>query len=299
MPELPEVETIKIGLSSLILSKKIEAIKFDNPKSFPNDPDIYNAHLIGRQIIEVRRRGKVLLIDLDNGYTLMVHLKMTGQLVYVSEYTRFGAGHPTESLISHLPDKSTRVVISLSYNSRLYFNDQRKFGWMKLYPTEKIGELPFFSNLGPEPLDKDFNWVELKKRVSKRSRSSIKPVLLDQSIIAGIGNIYADESLWGAKIHPESKVGSLTDQDFERLFVAIQTVLRLSISKGGSTDRNYVDAEGRKGSYLNFAQVFRRENQPCPECGTLIIKIRLYGRGTHLCPSCQVVIPNKSHIHPI
>lgn len=294
MPELPEVETIKIGLSSLILSKEIEGVEFDNPKSFPNPANTYNAYLIKHQIVDVRRRGKVLLIDLDSGYTLMVHLKMTGQLVYVSNETRFGAGHPTASLISRLPDKSTRVVINLSHDSRLYFNDQRKFGWMKLYPTKKIAELPFFSKLGPEPLDKDFNWLVLKERVGKRPRSPIKPVLLDQSIVAGIGNIYADESLWGAKIHPASRAGSLTDQDFERLFVAIQAVLRLSISKGGSTDRNYVDAEGKKGSYLKFAQVFRRENQPCPRCGTIIIKIRLSGRGTHLCPTCQVLIPAKA-----
>lgn len=287
MPELPEVETIRLGLERLIKGKRFRSVTYDTPKSFPNAAADVEHFLIGASILGISRKGKAILIKLSGGYTLIVHLKMTGQLVYISSNQRFGGGHPSPSLISLLPDKSTRVVLTFTDHSKVYFNDQRKFGWMRLYPTSQIDCLPFFAALGPDPLSSDFTWQELKQRASKRSRSPVKPVLLDQSVIAGVGNIYADESLWGARIHPATKVGVLSARDFKLLHTSLVGILKLSIEKGGSTDRNYVDVEGRKGSYLKFANVFRREGQPCPRCGSEIIKIRLGGRGTHLCPKCQ------------
>jgi formamidopyrimidine-DNA glycosylase len=212
---------------------------------------------------------------------------MTGQLVYKDETVRFGAGHPNDSLLNNLPDKSTRVIISFDDDSKLYFNDQRKFGWVKLMPTIEIKNLDFFKKVGPEPLSSEFNWLILKQRLNKRQNTTIKAALLDQTVLAGIGNIYADESLWGAKIHPSTLVKNLNDKEYKILYQEIVKVLKLSIELGGSTDKNYINAEGKKGSYLAFSKVFRKEGQNFPRCGTIIIKTRVAGRGTHLCPYCQ------------
>lgn len=286
MPELPEVETVRIGLNKLVIGKTIKAINFNWPKSFPNAPEDVNQFLINSKIKSIRRRAKVLIIDLDTNYSLVIHLKMTGQMVYRGKMN-FAAGHPNDSMIGDLPDRSTRVIFTLSDESSIYFNDQRKFGWVKLMPTISIQELPFMKKVGPEPLEDDFTKDVFISRIRRRSNTTIKAALLDQSVLAGVGNIYADESLWGAKIHPATKVGKLSDNALSRLRDEIVFVLKLSIEKGGSTDKNYVDAEGRKGSYLSFAKVFRRENQPCPRCGTAIVKSRVAGRGTHFCPKCQ------------
>lgn len=288
MPELPEVETVRIGLSKLLPKKTIKSVWHDTEKSFPNATQDVNQFLIGARILSVDRRAKVLLIHLDSNYSLVTHLKMTGQLVYRSnnDTERFGAGHPTESLVGVLPDKSTRVVIDFG-DSRLFFNDQRKFGWIKLIPTPEVPNIDFMKRLGPEPLEADFTSAVLFERLQRRKNTSIKAALLDQSVLAGIGNIYADESLWGAKIHPATLVKDVPRSKVNALLTEIQFVLRLAIEKGGSTDKNYVNAEGKRGSYMSFARVFRREGQACPRCGTTIIKLRVAGRGTHVCPSCQ------------
>ncbi len=288
MPELPEVETVRSGLQRLLPGRQILAVTSDWPKSFPNAQADVDAFLIGAKILTVRRRAKVLLIDLDSDYTLVIHLKMTGQLVYRSndDAERFGAGHPNESLVGELPDKSTRVIISFD-NAKLFFNDQRKFGWMRLLPTIEVPELDFFKKVGSEPLAADFTAQDFIARIRRRPGSNIKSVLLDQTVIAGVGNIYADESLWGAKLHPTTLVRDLSDNKLKTLFKELQYVLNLAIEKGGSTDKNYVNAEGKRGGYLSFARVFRRQNLPCPRCGTTIIKTRVAARGTHTCPSCQ------------
>lgn len=287
MPELPEVETVRIGLDQLIVGKRIAAVTHDWPKGFPNAPTDVETFLVGAAVKAVRRRAKVLLIDLDSGYSLVIHLKMTGQLVYRDKKQRFGAGHPNDSLVGDLPDKSTRVIFDFTDQSRLFFNDQRKFGWVRLMPTIEVMTLDFFQKVGPEPLAADFTAEQFIDRLMRRAKSGIKAVLLDQTVVAGIGNIYADESLWGAKIHPETKVCDVPRAKLVQLYASLRNVLALSIEKGGSTDRNYVDAGGRRGSYLAFANVFRREGKPCPRCGVLIIKTRVAGRGTHTCPHCQ------------
>lgn len=286
MPELPEVETVKRGLEKLIVGKTIENVVHDWEKSFPNDPTLVSEFMVGSDITAVRRRAKVLLIELSTNYTLMIHLKMTGQLVFVGN-ERFGAGHPNGSLISKLPDKSTRVTIDFTDNSNLFFNDQRKFGWMKLLPNELVSEDPFMLKVGPEPLDESFTDRLFIERVQRRANTSIKAALLDQTVLAGVGNIYADESLWGAKIHPATLVKHVSVVRLKKLHHELLYVLNLAIEKGGSTDRNYVNAEGKKGSYIDFARVFRREGLACPRCGTTVEKARIAGRGTHLCTSCQ------------
>lgn len=286
MPELPEVETVRSGLSRLLPEKKIKAVTHDWPKSFPNAAHDVDQFLIGATIIDVRRRAKVLMIDLNTGYTLVIHLKMTGQMVFVGT-ERFGAGHPSDSLIHDLPDKSTRVNFEFIDGSHLYFNDQRKFGWMRLLPTVEVPNIDFFQKVGPEPLGAEFTWQGFRDRLQRRKNSNIKAVLLDQTVVAGVGNIYADESLWGAKIHPETLVRDLKDTQIKLLFSELQYVLQLAIDKGGSSNHTYVNAEGKKGSYMDFARVFRREKLPCPRCGTTIIKTKVAGRGTHTCPFCQ------------
>lgn len=293
MPELPEVETIRRGLADLLPGSVVrKATVFDSPKSFPNEPAQVEQFLYGAKVTAVRRRAKVLIIDLDSKYSLVVHLKMTGQLVFRSQILRdgdFGGGHPTDSLIGELPDRSTRVEIDFDDGARLFFNDQRKFGWVKLIPTDEIVNLPFFQKVGPEPLDTTTTSQQFIQRIRRRNGTRIKSALLDQSVVAGVGNIYADESLWSAKIHPETRVKDLVDVDLERLFTEVKAVLQLSIDKGGSTDRNYVDAEGRRGSYLKFANVFRREGQACHRHPDVMIeKMKVGGRGTHICPVCQV-----------
>lgn len=293
MPELPEVETVRIGLQQFLPGLVVKSVEFDWPKGFDNPKKLVDTKLIGARVDRVDRRGKVIIIPLSSNYSLLVHLKMTGQLVFVGEHTRFGAGHPNDSLLNKLPDRSTRVTITFTSGAKLYFNDQRKFGWVKLEQTAGLYENnKFLSKLGPEPLDDNYTFEQFKLAVQKRAGTSIKAAILDQTVLAGVGNIYADEGLFEARIHPATKVADISTIKLKRLYTALREVMRLSIELGGSSDRNYVDAEGKKGSYLKFAKVFRLEGQPCPHCGRPIAKIRVASRGTHICSHCQK-LPKK------
>lgn len=321
MPELPEVETVRRGLAELLPGRVVaRTVVFDSPKSFPNAPADVEQFLYGARVTAVRRRAKVLIIDLDTHYSLVVHLKMTGQLVFrqnsrhnawvspkksrgprkvaqdfsadtAREVDDFAGGHPNDSLVGELPDRSTRVQIEFTDGSRLFFNDQRKFGWMKLLPTDEVKNLPFMQKVGPEPLDPNTRAEDFIQRIRRRQNSMIKPAFLDQAVIAGVGNIYADEALWAAQIHPQTRVKNISDQQLNTLFNELRQILQLSIDQGGSTDRTYVDAEGRKGNYLTFAHVFRREGQACHRHPDQeIIKLKVGGRGTHICLVCQVEV---------
>ena len=287
MPELPEVETVKRGLKDLIIGKVVKSESHDTERGFPNLPEEVASFLIDSEITNIRRRAKVLMIDLSTGYSLVIHLKMTGQIVYVGD-ERFGAGHPNDSLVDSLPDKSTRVTITFTDKTQLFFNDQRKFGWMKLMPTTEIPNINFMQKVGPEPLESSFTAEQFIDRFSRKKNSNIKAALLDQTVVAGIGNIYADESLWGAKIHPARLVKEVNSTELRDLYQSVRDILSLSIEKGGSSSRNYVNAEGGRGSYLDFANVYKRDGQPCRRCDTIILKTKLAGRGTHYCPNCQV-----------
>lgn len=294
MPELPEVETVRRGLERLIVGRRIQSVTSDWPKSFPNSTAEVDKFMKGSKVVAVKRRAKVLIIELDTKYSLVVHLKMTGQLVFRGEQV-FGGGHPNDSLVSCLPDKSTRVIITFSDESKLFFNDQRKFGWMRLLPSVNVMEMDLMKKLGPEPLKPDFTAQVFIGSIKRRASTSVKAAILDQTVLAGVGNIYADESLWAAKIHPATLVKNLNDTKLKNLHREIVLVLTLSIDKGGSTDKNYVDAEGQKGSYLKFAKVFRRDGQACPRHPNQIIKkTRVAGRGTHYCSSCQVIITSAN-----
>lgn len=277
MPELPEVETIRRGLKDFIINKKITKIDILCKKSFQGTPTF------GR-IIEIRRFGKALIIDLDNGSSFMIHLRMTGQLIYDGE-ERYAAGHPSDNFTSQLPNKQTRVVIELDHGT-LFFNDQRKFGFIKVLATNEVKNDTFIKKLAKEPWN--ITAKELYTKLQKHKKSPIKASILDQTIICGLGNIYADETLFAIGVHPESRSGALSLKNTTDLIHSAAKVMECSIDSGGSTMKTYVKADGTRGDYLeNFAQVFRREGKPCTKCGTKIIKIRVAGRGTYICPNCQ------------
>ena len=280
MPELPEVETIRRGLNKFILHKKITKIRVLCEKSFQGTP------ILGR-IQNLRRFGKALIIDLDNQHSFMIHLRMTGQLIFDGE-ERYAAGHPSDNFTDELPNRQTRVILELE-NGTLFFNDQRKFGFIKSLKTSEVENDPFIQKLAKEPWDMAAE--ELYVKLQRHQASPIKATILDQTIICGLGNIYADETLFSIGIHPATKSGALSLKDAENLLHAASTVMQRSIDSGGSTMATYVKADGTKGDYLEkFAQVFRREGQPCLRCGQKISKIRIAGRGTHICPNCQRIL---------
>jgi formamidopyrimidine-DNA glycosylase len=288
MPELPEVETVRRGLERLIVGRQVLDVKVYNQKSFQAaEPDV-SEFLLKATVLRARRRAKVLIIDLSSGYSLVTHLKMTGQLVFRGDET-WAAGHPTDSFVAELPDRSTRIEFKLSGDAKLFFNDQRKFGWVKLLPTIEVENIDFLKKVGPEPLSGDPKLGQVfLTNIRRHNNSVIKAALLDQTVVAGIGNIYADESLWAAKVHPATRVRDLSDAKLKNILKQAIAVMTKSIESGGSTMKNYIRADGSKGDYLEkFAQVFRREGQPCRRCGTIIEKIRVAGRGTHICPHCQ------------
>lgn len=289
VPELPEVETVRRGLEKRILEQSIVGVDILTEKSIKIPVNISETTLesvVGRQkITALRRFGKLLVVDLSNNYSLLIHLRMTGQLIYIgSDHKKWGAGHPSDSFLSCLPDKSTRVVFTLT-NGMLFFNDQRKFGYIQVCETNSVESDVFVCSLGPEPPD---NPQEYLRRIKRHHKMHIKSAILDQKTVAGIGNIYADESLFMSKVHPETRVADIKDAKLVEIYRNAASVMQLSIDKGGSTIANYVDAEGNKGAYLDFAQVFRRDGLPCNVCGTIIEKTKVGGRGTHFCPNCQV-----------
>jgi len=280
MPELPEVETIRRGLLKLVLHQKVKQVEILCEKSFVGPEEIVE----GREISGIRRYGKALIIDLAGGVSLLVHLRMTGQLIYDGA-ERYAAGHPSENFVDKLPNKQTRVLFELEKGT-LFFNDQRKFGFIKVIPTVEVEQDKFIASLAPEPWKMDVQ--DFYERLQRHRSAPIKAILLDQKVICGLGNIYADEALFAAKIHPKRLAGSLSKAESARLIKAACEVMEASINSGGSTMKTYVKADGTKGDYLElFAQVFRREGQPCNRCGAEIEKIRVAGRGTHICPCCQ------------
>lgn len=286
MPELPEVETIRHGLGPILIGRQIIDVIVLNEKSFHGSTNDASQFIAGATITEVRRRAKVLIVDLSTDYSLVIHLKMTGQIV-VRGTNNWAGGHPNESFVEDLPNKSTRVYFTFDDGTKLFFNDQRKFGWIKLLPTITINELAFISKLGPEPLTGS-PLGEFLTRVRRRNNTTIKAAILDQSVIAGIGNIYADEALWIAKIHPLTRVRDLSDDQLGTVLQGAIQAMTASLESGGSTMQNYVKADGSRGNYLDlFANVFRREGLACPRCGSIIEKIRVAGRGTHICLYCQ------------
>jgi formamidopyrimidine-DNA glycosylase len=288
MPELPEVETIRISLAKKIIGLKISSIEILNPKTFQGNLQ----KILNQNITNVWRKGKGLGIDFENGYSLLFHLKMSGQIIYrgqnlKGQSEKFIGGHPTKDMQGDLPNKSTRVIFDLNNDSKVFFNDQRKFGWIKVLDRESLAIDKFLNSLGPEPLEKGYSWQQLKDNLLRHKKTPIKVALLDQSVVSGVGNIYACEACFNAAIDPRTKVDQLSDSQFADLHQSVIQALRDGIKYGGSTKTHFVDSDGKKGLFLDYAKVYNRDKKPCLVCGTEIKKIKLGGRGTFYCSECQ------------
>ena len=283
MPELPEVETIRRGLAACLKGQQVKRIKVVENKSFWGE----KGQIEGKRVKGIRRFGKALVFDFAGGRSIICHLRMTGQLIWVEQdRERFAGGHPNENFVAELPNKQSRVIIEFCSGARLFFNDQRKFGFMRVVETAAVEEDPFIQKLGKEPWQMDAR--ELWEKLQKHARAAIKTVLLDQTVIAGLGNIYVDESLYFANIDPRRLAGQISLAETERILEGARTVMDKSLEAGGSTIRNYVKSDGTRGNYLDlFAEVYHREGKKCVKCGHEIAKIKLGGRGTHFCPYCQ------------
>jgi formamidopyrimidine-DNA glycosylase len=288
VPEGPEVETIRYGLDSALRGQRVrDLVIVFRACVKATDSEVRN-NLIGARVTRVGRHGKVLVLDLDSGFSLMVHLKMTGQMVLVRrDGERFAGGHPTESMKDALPDRSTRAIFEFESGDRLFFNDQRKFGWLKLVKSDEVEQDSLVGGMGPEALSDGFTSNYLAIQLARHAKAPVKAVILDQKVVAGIGNIYADESLNLAKIHPARRAGELTKGETKRLAAAIHEIIQEANKHGGTSFSHYVNSFGGKGDYLDHARVFRRTGEPCRACGTAIVKLRVAGRGTHICPKCQ------------
>lgn len=287
MPELPEVETVVRGLNEHLVGHTIKSFDFDWPKTIKTPLEIFKKEIEGSKVLSAVRRGKLIIINLSSNHSILIHLKMTGQLVYKSPKLQYGAGHPNDSLVSKLPDKTTRIHFKLDDDSDFFFNDVRKFGWVEVVPTPDQHLHKFIASLGPEPLEIKFS--DFKKALYRFPNAQIKAKLLDQHVLAGVGNIYADESLWAARIHPQVKIKDIPEAKLKALFEELQAVLNLSIEKGGSSSANYIKVDGKTGSYLSFSKVYKKEGQPCERCSTELIRTVAAGRGTRLCPICQIL----------
>jgi formamidopyrimidine-DNA glycosylase len=281
MPELPEVETIRRQLQIFLVGHKIIKVEVNFRKTLKDGEE----YLKEGKIVAVKRIGKVLIINLDNSYSALIHLKMTGQLLYKGPNLKT-KNSLSEKIIGGVPGKHTHVIFYLDKGGILYFNDYRKFGWVKVMETKKIKENELVGKMGPEPL-KDFK-LDYFKSILSKSNKPIKLTLLDQSKIAGLGNIYVNDILWLSKIDPRRKTSSLSQQEQINLFKNIGVVLKVAISKKGSSENAYVTPDGGEGSYHEHFLAYGRKGEACRnKCGARIEKIKLGGRGTYYCPKCQ------------
>ncbi len=290
MPELPEVETIRRDLSVLI-GQKIKALKIFSHKTASHSAAFFKKILVGRRLASIGRRGKLLIFSFENGFFLLIHLKMTGQLIYQSPKIKIVGGHSLnsgfyeKSVGGKLPNKHTRAEFSFTGGGRLFFNDLRKFGYLKLADQAGLEKI-LISSYGPEPLTEEFTASRLQNIFASR-KTNIKAVLLNQKLIAGLGNIYVDESLFGAKISPLRKANKLKAGEVMMLTKEINKLIKKAIAYRGTTFNNYVDSRGQKGNFSQFLKVYGRHQENCLVCGRKIRRIKLAGRGTHYCPNCQ------------
>lgn len=294
MPELPEVETIKRELGQSLKSQVISDVEILWWKTIsPATAINFKKIIIGRRIIGLERRAKMLLIHLNKTrptgssgreISLAIHLKMTGQLIFVPKSGKMIlGGHPTHDV--QTPGRHTRLIFKLKSGDTLYFNDLRKFGWVRIL-DEKLKKY-IDTEVGIEPLSTKFTIANFKKLLGKYGNRTVKQILLDQKLIAGIGNIYADEAAFLSHVLPMRKTKTLTEKEITDLHKNIVAVLKLSISKKGTSSKNYLRSNGEKGGFVPHLMVYGRRNEKCKTCGTLILKTKHAGRGTHYCPVCQ------------
>lgn len=286
MPELPEVQTTASGLDRFVRNLSIRDVWTDYDSPFfkgsetIKDPRFFRAFkkkVTGKKIIEVSRRAKNVLIHLSGNLTILVHMKMTGHLLY-GDYDR---GDPFNRFI--------HFILYLSNGKNIELSDMRKFAKVTLVPTDTLHTSLHLADIGPEPLEKDFTYVKFKERISLRPTGKIKPVLTDQTIIAGVGNIYADESLWRAGLHPEEIVRNVPEEKLKKLFVAIKSTLTKGIDFGGDSMSDYRNIHGKRGKFQEEHQAYRKTGKRCGKAGCrgFITRIVVASRGTHFCPVHQ------------
>jgi formamidopyrimidine-DNA glycosylase len=273
VPELPEVETVKNTLVVKVKGRRITGVEVYLPRliKFPA-PTEFMTRVVNKEILDITRRGKYLLFHLADNYYLVIHLRMTGRLLYLPATTRL--------------EKHTHIVFQLDNQYQLRFHDQRTFGTLYLVQPEEFGRIKGLVKLGPEPLAGQFTPQYLQKTLAGR-RTSIKSALLNQEIVAGLGNIYVDEALFNACLHPARQASSLTAAEIERLHRGIREVLQAGIKYRGTTIRNYVDGEGQAGDFQAKLAVYGQQGEPCKKCGTPLEKLRISGRSSVYCPRCQ------------
>ncbi|OGM25710.1 hypothetical protein A2962_04040 [Candidatus Woesebacteria bacterium RIFCSPLOWO2_01_FULL_39_61] len=294
MPELPEVESIKLQLSKYVVGHKIEAVDVRNQKIFQGK----TSDVVGAKIKEIRRFAKVLSIDLSNGNSLVIHIKLTGQLIYrgpnLSVKGRSSSGRKTvpplsKKVMGGVPGPHTHVIFDLDGGGFLYYNDIRRFGWVKVIKTKDVEKTGFIGKLGPEPF-KDLTLQYFEKVLSKTART-IKVVLMDQAKIGGVGNIYANDALWLSKINPKTPASQLSDNEVKDLYDSIHKVLKAGMKYGGASELAFVTPDGAEGEYQKHTLAYGRDGEPCERCHKAKIqKYFLSGRGTYFCPICQIYL---------
>lgn len=292
MPELPEVETIRRDLEKKILSKKIREIEIKNLRTIKNTLSFFKNKLRGAFFSKIARRGKLLIFEIsEKKFVLLLHLKMTGQLVYCDEKICLAGGHSLSGnekntgIGGDLPNKHTRVVFIFEDGSKLYFNDLRKFGYFKIIPKNDLKSIE--KNFGIEPLSPGFTLESFGSLFLNR-KTNIKAFLLNQKLIAGIGNIYADEILFDSGILPNRPVNEIERAEIKRLFNSTNKIFKKAIKHRGTTFNNYVDGSGKKGNFIRFLKVYGKKGERCAKCGKGIIKkIKIAQRGTSYCDFCQ------------
>ena len=281
MPELPEVETIRKGLEKVLIGQKVSSVDVRAKKLFHGNPD----KLKNQTITEINRRAKILIIKLSKS-VLLIHLKMTGQLIYLPKKGEpVVGGHPDKVYSMNLPHKHSHIIFELSKGT-LFYNDLRKFGWIKMFPNLESAK-DHFAKLGTEYTWPEYTLKYLQEKLEKRQNITIKQALLEQSLVAGMGNIYADETLFTTKIRPTRKVSSLKPAEIKRIYEAIPKVFNLSLKHGGTSAKDYIQPDGKMGTYLKVAKVYKREGEPCKVCGEPIERTKISGRSSHYCPRCQ------------
>ncbi len=270
MPELPEIETIKRQLNRKIKGKKIKAVEVRLPKLIKYPLEKFKKLVAGAIITNISRRAKLLIIELSNGYCLVIHLKLSGQLIYQGE-----------------PNKHTHLVYYFADGTRLIHNDLRQFGFVKVVPKKELALFLKKEKYGPEPLSKEFTLKTFQELLNKRKGAKIKPLLMDQTWLAGLGNIYSDEVLFLAKVLPFRKAGTLKPAEIKRIYQGIKDILSLAVLRRGTSADQYLDTAGQKGDYLPLLKVYGRQGQPCYICGAKIERLKIAGRSAHFCPKCQ------------
>lgn len=286
MPELPEVETVRLQLLNKIVGKTIDSVEVFHQKTVAFDETVED-RLLGKTISDIDRVGKLLIFSFKNEVDLflLAHLKMTGQFFFVDKSGDVsGGGHSMTAADMDLPMKHTRVGFHFTDKTTLYFNDMRLFGYTKLADTETVAVAR--EGFGPEPIDENFDCDWFVNEIRKK-KAVVKAALLDQSFVAGLGNIYVDEALWRAKIRPTRRANRLTKTSAALLCQTAGAVMKESIAVGGTTFQHFVDTGGQNGNFTDYLKVFGQQGKQCERCGDTIKKTRVAGRGTHFCPGCQ------------